>query len=179
MKKLYFKFFKIYFLVSIIFLGYVKANSFEGINDIKHLLEGRYELIYWTENKIQYYYPEVAGIFILNNNNALITLDKNMDTNKSVELIGQEKYKINSESFHIGWHDWKLLLIQNNIKRVKKKSPWEGMREYSVSLKDNKLVLTSMTGKQSCNINKNSIVYRDKELSKDKNEVVRYWKRVD
>ena len=120
MKKLYFIFFKIYLLVSIISLGCVKANSSEGKNDIRNLLEGRYELIYWTENNIQYYYPEVAGIFILNNNNALITLDKNMDTNKSVELIGQEKYKINSESFHIGWHDWKLLLIENNIKTVKK-----------------------------------------------------------
>ena len=55
---------------------------------LKNLLEGRYELVYWTENNIRYDYPEVAGIFILNNNDALITLDKNMDSNKSVELIG-------------------------------------------------------------------------------------------
>ena len=86
MKKLYLKFFKIYLLVSIILPGCVKVNSSKGINDLKTLLEGRYELIYWTENNIQYYYPEVAGIFILNNNSALITLDKNMDKNKSVEL---------------------------------------------------------------------------------------------
>ena len=102
-----------------------------------------------------------------------------MDTNKSVELIGWGKYKINSESFHIGWHDWKLLLIENNIKTVKKKSPWEGMREYSVSFKDNKLVLTSITGKQSWNINKNSIVYMDREWGEDKDEIVRYWRRVN
>ena len=84
MKRLYLKFFKIYLSVSIILLGCVKVNSSEGINDVKNLLEGRYELIYWTENNIQYYYPEVAGILILNNNNALITLDKNMDTNLSL-----------------------------------------------------------------------------------------------
>ena len=47
-----------------------------------------YELVYWTENNIQYYYPEVAGIFILNNNNTSITIDKSIDTNKSFELIG-------------------------------------------------------------------------------------------
>ena len=46
-----------------------------------------------------------------------------MDTNKSVELIGLGKYKINSESFYIGWHDWKLLLIEKNIKTEKKKIP--------------------------------------------------------
>ena len=179
MKRLYLKFFKIYLSVSIILLGCVKVNSSEGINDVKNLLEGRYELIYWTENNIQYYYPEVAGILILNNNNALITLDKNMDTNKSAELIGWGKYEINSESFHIGWHDWKLLLIENNIKTVKKKSPWEGMRDYSVFFKDNKLVLTSITGKQSWNINKNSIVYMDREWGENQDEVVRYWRRVN
>ena len=53
------------------------------------------------------------------------------------------------------------------------------MREYSVSFNDNKLVLTSITGKQSWNISKNSIVYKDKEWGKDKNEVKRYWKIVD
>ena len=105
-------------------------------------------------------------------------MDKNMNSNKSVELIGWGRYKINSKAFHIGWHDWKLLLIENNIKTVKKKSPWKGMREYSVSLKGNKLVLTSITGKQSWELNKNSLVYRDKEWGEDKIFVERKWKRL-
>ena len=170
---------KIYLLSFFLLLNYIKVNSSDNITDIKSLLEGRYELVYWTENKIQYDYPEVAGVLVINNNNALITMDKNMNSNKSIELIGWGKYKINSKSFHIGWHDWKLLLIENNIKTVKKKSPWEGMREYSVSLKGNKLVLTSITGKQSWELNKNSLVYRDKEWGEDKDEVIRYWKRIE
>ena len=105
------KYLKVYLLSFFLFLNYLKANSSDNINDIKSLLEGRYELVYWTENKIQYDYPEVAGILVINDNNALITMDKNMNSNKSVELIGWGKYKINSRSFHIGWHDWKLLLI--------------------------------------------------------------------
>ena len=146
---------------------------------IKSLLEGRYELVYWTENKIKYGYPEVAGVLVINNNNALITMDKNMNKNKSVELIAWGKYKINTKSFHIAWNDWKLLLIENNIKTIKKDSPWEGMREYSVSLKGNKLVLTSITGKQSWELDKKSLVYRDTEWGEDKDEVVRYWKRIE
>ena len=172
------KYFKIYLLVLFLFLNCLKVNSSENIIDIKKLLEGRYELVYWTENKIQYDYPEVAGVLVVNNNNALITMDKNMNSNKSVELIGWGRYKINSKSFHIGWHDWKLLLIENNIKTVKKKSPWKGMREYSVSLKDNKLVLTSVTGKQSWELDEKSLVYRDKEWGEEKDEVIRYWKRI-
>jgi hypothetical protein len=170
---------KVYLLSFFLLLNCLKANSSDNMNDIKSLLEGRYELVYWTENKIQYDYPEVAGVLVINDNNALITMDKNMNLNKSVELIGWGRYKINSKSFHIGWHDWKLLLIENNIKTVKKESPWEGMREYSVSLKGNKLVLTSITGKQSWELNKNSLVYRDKEWGEDKDEVIRYWKRVN
>ena len=170
---------KLLLILLLSFLSFFKVNSSDDINDIKSLLEGRYELVYWTENKIQYDYPEVAGVLVINNNNALITMDKNMNSNKSVELIGWGRYKINSKSFHIGWHDWKLLLIENNIKTVKKESPWEGMREYSVSLKGNKLVLTSITGKQSWELDKKSLVYRDTEWGEDKDEVVRYWKRVN
>ena len=170
---------KIYLLSFFLLLNYLKAYASDNINDIKSLLEGKYELVYWTENKIQYDYPEVAGVLVINNNNALITLDKNMNSNKSVELIGWGRYEINSYSFHIGWHDWKLLLIENNIKTVKKKSPWKGMREYSVSLEDNKLVLTSITGKQTWELSQNSLVYRDKEWGEDKDEVIRYWKRIE
>ena len=173
------KYLRIYLLIFFSLLNYLKANSSDNINDIKSLLEGRYELVYWTENKIKYDYPEVAGVLVINNNNALITMDKNMNLNKSVELIGWGRYKINSKLFHIGWHDWKLLLIENNIKTVKKKSPWKGMREYSVSLKDNKLVLTSVTGKQSWELDKKSLVYRDKEWGEEKDEVIRYWKRIE
>ena len=173
------KYLKVYLLSFFLLLNYLKANSSDNINDIKSLLEGRYELVYWTDNKIQYDYPEVAGVLVINDSNALITMDKNMNLNKSVELIGWGRYKINSKSFHIGWHDWKLLLIENNIKKVKKKSPWKGMREYSVSLKDNKLVLTSVTGKQSWELDKKSLVYRDKEWGEEKDEVIRYWKRIE
>ena len=173
------KYLKVYLLSFFLLLNYLKANSSDNINDIKSLLEGRYELVYWTENKIQHDYPEVAGVLVINDSNALITMDKNMNSNKSVELIGWGRYKINSRSFHIGWHDWKLLLIENNIKTVKKKSPWKGMREYSVSLKDNKLVLTSVTGKQSWELDEKSLVYRDKEWGEEKDEVIRYWKRIE
>jgi len=70
-------------------------------------------------------------------------------------------------------------LIENNIKTVKKKSPWKGMREYSVFLKDDKLVLPSVTGKQSWTLDKKSLVYRDKEWGEEKDEVIRYWKRIN
>ena len=85
-------YFKIYLLILFLFLNCLKINSSDNIIDIKNLLEGRYELVYWTENKIKYHYPEVAGVLVIKNNNALITMDKNMNSNKSVELISWGRY---------------------------------------------------------------------------------------
>ena len=170
---------KLLIIILFAFLNSFNANSSDNIIDIKNLLEGRYELVYWIENGIQYDYPEVAGVLVINDNNALITMDKNMNKNKSVELIAWGKYKVNSKSFHINWPDWKLLLIENNIKVVKKDSPWEGMRAFNVFLKDNRLVLTSKTGKQSWELDQKSLVYKDKEWGEDKDEVIRYWKRIE
>ena len=53
------------------------------------------------------------------------------------------------------------------------------MRKYSVLLKNDKLVLTSSTGKQNWEINKKSLIYTDKEWGRYKKEVIRYWKRIN
>ena len=66
------KYLKIYLLSFFLLLNYLKANASNNIHNIKSLLEGRYELVYWTENKIQYDYPEVAGVLVVNNNNCLL-----------------------------------------------------------------------------------------------------------
>ena len=46
----------------------------------------------FIRQKIKYHYTEVAGVLVINNNNALITMDKNMNSNKSVELISWGRY---------------------------------------------------------------------------------------
>ena len=163
----------------LLFFNLLKADSSENINDIKSLLEGRYELVYWIEKNQKFNYPDVAGVLVIDNDSALITLDKNMKKNKSVKVIGWGKYKIDNKSFYIGWYDWKLLLINNDGKSVKKASPWEGMREFHVSLLNKyKLLLTSVTGKQTWELDKKSLIYRDKEWGEDKQQVIRYWKRI-
>lgn len=173
------RYIKICLLVLIVFFDFLKANSSENILEIKSLLEGRYELVYWIEKKNKFNYPEVAGVLVLNNNNALMTLDKNINKNKSTELIGWGKYKINNKSFQIGWHDWKLLLITDNAKSIKNDLPWDGMRKYKVSFKNKKLLLTSVTGKQTWELDNKGLIYRDKEWGQNKNEVTRYWKRIE
>ena len=63
--------------------------------------------------------------------------------------------------------------------KVNKTLPWQGMRKYSVLLKNNKLLLTSSTGKQTWELDKKSLIYTDEEWGTDKKEVIRYWKRIN
>ena len=63
--------------------------------------------------------------------------------------------------------------------KVNENLPWQGMRKYCVLLKNNKLVLTSSTGKQTWELDKKSLIYTDKEWGTDKKEVIRYWKRIN
>ena len=63
--------------------------------------------------------------------------------------------------------------------QINKNLPWKGMREYNVSIKGDKLLLNSKTGKQTWNLDKDSLIYTDKEWGEDKKEVIRYWKRID
>ena len=46
------KYLKIYLLSFFLLLNYLKANSSDNINDIKSLLEGRYELVYWKQDNL-------------------------------------------------------------------------------------------------------------------------------
>ena len=93
---------------------------------------------------------------VINNTNGVFTTNSKFNgTSKCIGSYFYEKQKNNSE---------KTL---------------NGLREYSVSLKDNKLVLTSVTRIQSWELSKKSLVYRDKEWGEDKDEVIRYWKRVE
>ena len=63
--------------------------------------------------------------------------------------------------------------------RINKNPPWKGFRKYNILLADNKLVLTASTGKQSWTLDKDTLVYKDKEWGEDKDEIIRYWKRIE
>jgi hypothetical protein len=71
-------------------------------------------------------------------------------------------------------------MIDNGVEmNVNKTIPWQGMRKYSVSLKNDKLLLTSSTGKQTWELDKKSLIYTDEEWGTDKTEIIRYWKRIN
>ncbi len=170
---------KLFLILVLLFLNSFKANSSENIDDIKTLLEGRYELVYWKQNNLKFNYPNVAGTLVVYNNEISFTLDSNMKDNETVKIIGWGTYTLSLKEYNYGYFDFKKMMDNGKNIKVSTNLPWQGMRKYSVSLKDSKLMLTTENGNQTWILDKESLVYKDKEWGEGKNEVIRYWKRIE
>ena len=70
---------KLLLIILFCFLSFFKVNSSDDINDIKSLLEGRYELVYWEQDNLKFNYPQIAGTLVVNNGKISFTLDSNMN----------------------------------------------------------------------------------------------------
>ena len=169
---------KLLLIIFFSFFSLFKVNSSENVNDIKVLLEGRYELVYWKQDNFKFHYPKIAGTLVVKDNKISFTLDSNMKENETIKIIGWGNYNLSINEYNYGYFDFKKMTDNGTGIKVNENLPWQGMRKYSVSLKKNKLVLTSSTGKQSWELDNKSLIYTDKEWGTDKKEVIRYWKRI-
>tara|TARA_B100001093_G_scaffold375199_1_gene360248 strand:+ start:387 stop:911 length:525 start_codon:yes stop_codon:yes gene_type:complete len=172
------KYLKMYLLSFFLLLNYSKANSSDNINDIKILFEGRYELVYWKQDNLKFNYPQIAGTLVVKDNKISFTLDSNMKENETLKIIGWGNYNLSVNEYNYGYFDFKKMTDNGADMKVNKTLPWQGMRKYSVLLKNDKLLFTSSTGKQTWELDKKSLIYTDKEWGTDKKEVIRYWKRI-
>jgi hypothetical protein len=172
------KYLKMYLLSFFLLLNYSKANSSDNINDIKILFEGRYELVYWKQDNLKFNYPQIAGTLVVKDNKISFTLDSNMKENETLKIIGWGNYNLSVNEYNYGYFDFKKMTDNGADMKVNKTLPWQGMRKYSILLKNDKLLFTSSTGKQTWELDKKSLIYTDKEWGTDKKEVIRYWKRI-
>jgi len=102
-----------------------------------------------------------------------------MKENETIKIIGWGNYNLSVNEYNYGYFDFKKMTDNGTDIKVNENLPWQGMRKYSVLLKNNKLLLTSSTGKQTWELDKKSLIYTDKEWGMDKKEVIRYWKRIN
>jgi len=170
---------KLLLIILFSFFSFFKANSSGNIDDIKSLLEGRYELVYWKQDNLKFNYPQIAGTLVVKDNKISFTLDSNMKENETIKIIGWGNYNLSVNEYNYGYFDFKKMTDNGTDIKVNENLPWQGMRKYSVLLKNDKLLLNSSTGKQTWELDKKSLIYTDKEWGTDKKEVIRYWKRIN
>ena len=117
------KYIKIYLLTLIIFFNFFKANSSESINEIKSLLEGRYELVLLKQDDLKFNYPEIAGTLVVNNNKISFTLDSNMNEKETVKIIGWGNYNLSVKKYNYGYFDFKKMTDNGIDMKVNKNLP--------------------------------------------------------
>ena len=165
-------------LLLILFLNNLGANASDNLHKIKNLLEGRYELVYWKQDNIKFNYPIVAGTLIVKDNNISFTLDNNIKENKTTKIIAWGNYTLTSKKYNYSFFDFKKVTAKEKDIKISRDLPWRGFREYTIEFKKGNLLLTSMTGKQTWQLDENSLIYKDKEWGEEKKQILRYWKRV-
>ena len=129
---------KLLLIILFSFLSIFKANSTENIDDIKSLLEGRYELVYWKQDNLKFNYPQIAGTLVVQDNKISFTLDSNMKENETLKIIGWGNYNLSVNEYNYGYFDFKKMTDNGTDMKVNKTLPWQGMRKYSVLLKNDK-----------------------------------------
>ena len=83
-----------------IFINALHADTQEKLAKIKNLLEGRYELIYWKQDNVEFRYPKVAGTLVVYNNTISLTLDSNIQDNKTTKTIGWGIYTLSEKNYN-------------------------------------------------------------------------------
>ena len=126
---------KLLLIILFSFLSFFKVNSSDNINDIKSLLEGRYELVYWKQDNLKFNYPQIAGTLVVKDNKISFTLDSNMKENETIKIIGWGNYNLSINEYNYGYFDFKKMTDNGTDIKVNENLPWKGMRKYSVSLK--------------------------------------------
>ena len=151
------------------------------------VLEGRNctNLYIGNKNNIKFNYP-VTGTLVVNNNKISFTLDSNMKDNEIIKIIGWGNYNLSMKEYHYGYFNFKKMTDNGKDIKVNKSLPWKGMRKYNVTLKNSKLVLISKQRKQTWSLDKESLLYTDKEWEDkkrshkvlEKNEFIMIMKKV-
>ncbi len=93
--------------MSFFVLNYLKSKFIRQYYDIKSLLEGRYELVYWKQDNLKFNYPQIAGTLVVQDKKISFTLDSNMKENETVKIIGWGNYNLSVNEYNYGYFDFK------------------------------------------------------------------------
>ena len=172
------RYIKTYITLLITFLFCLKPVASDNLSHIKKLLEGRYELVSWVQNNIEFSYPKVAGTLIVNNNQISFTLDNYIDKKKVTKIIAWGEYTLSLNSFNYEYFKFNKMTTNKKKISINSNLPWKGKRNYEVKVENDILILSANKGKQTWRLNNESLVYKDKEWGSNKKEIIRYWKRI-
>lgn len=149
-------------------------------NDEKILgiIDGMYEVVSWNDGTKTHEPPAVSGRWVFHDKKVMSIIHNRTDSNSHKSSIGWGNGTVEGGKFQYAYTEH--LNLQGTIEKSSLAfgSPWKGMRFFDVEIQKDGIKMTSENGKQTWIINRNGMVYTDREWGPGKVYAQRKWKRI-
>jgi hypothetical protein len=145
---------------------------------ILEIINGTYEVVAWNNGVKTHKPPAVSGRWVFRDKKVMSIIHNRTDPNSHKSSIGWGNGTVKRGKFQYTYTE------QMNLQGTMENSsltfgpPWKGMRSFNVEFLQNGIKMTSENDKQTWIINKNGMVYTDREWGPNKVYAQRKWKRI-
>jgi hypothetical protein len=161
-------------------LGYKLTDDSSWGRDQKILkiINGMYEVIAWNDGVKTHKPPAVSGRWAFHDKKVMSIIHDRTDPNAHKSSIGWGNGTVKRGKFQYTYTEQINLQGTAENASIASGPPWKGMRFFNVEFLQDGIEMTSENGKQTWVINKNGMVYTDREWGPNKVYAQRTWKRI-
>ena len=142
------------------------------LDSAKSKMTGVYTLQRWDKDDVSYVPPQVDGRFVLLNGVIMTILYNRMQPPNQISTVLVGRYALSADKFSYGYDEVSVVTESADATSVSHKPLWEGMRNFTVSVKDDAVRLREKNGTRE-------FVFADEELNYfEKGKLLRKWHRT-
>lgn len=142
------------------------------------LLNGMYEAVSWNDGETLHKPPTIKGRWVFIDGKIMCIIHNAIDPENEISSIGWGFGKVEKNRFVYGYPEFRTVKGKSSASVVIPGAPFNGLREYKIEFKDDRMIMRSATGKQIWEINPEGMVYTDQEWGPAKVFAQRIWKRI-
>ncbi len=146
--------------------------------EILSLLNGMYEVISWFDGKSLHEPPAVSGRWVFYDGKIMSSIHNRVNENNPKSSFKWGHGSVVDGMFRYTYTETLNVKGTESSATTNRTLPWSGMRTFNVRIRNDKIEMASLDGKQTWEITEYGMVYTDPEWSDDKIFVQRIWKRV-
>ena len=154
------------------------GSSIAGDTKILSLINGMYEVASWNDGSKIHLPPAVSGRWVFLDGKVMSIIHNRTDPEAHKAAIGWGHGTVSKGHFFYRYPEHVTVKGATGEPTLELRSPWEGMRSFSVEWKGDGIEMTSESGQQTWVITPEGMVYTDKEWGPEKVYAQRRWKRI-
>jgi hypothetical protein len=155
-------------LLAVVSIGTSARAQEMPVAALKAKLEGAYALESWTHANGDVLRPPAvdARAVLINGRIMFIAHDRGPDPSSQTTIAGFGTYTLEPGKYSYGYERYTVVSRAPGGTLVSETLPWEGMRTFAASIKDNELRLRAIDGPQELRITAERLTYSDGEQTR-------------